>query len=77
MLRINFVTYKECLYKECHGTLNTLPVYCIGGEQHNGPHAWARGVPDVHERAGAGLRGRQPLRLREGPQGEMQHALVR
>ncbi len=20
MLRINFVTYKECLYKECHGT---------------------------------------------------------
>jgi hypothetical protein len=50
---------------------------CIGGEQHNGPHAWARGVPDVHERAGAGLRGRQPLRLREGSQGEMQHALVR
>ncbi len=21
MLRINFVTYKECLYKECHGTI--------------------------------------------------------
>jgi hypothetical protein len=20
LLRINFVTYKECLYKECHGT---------------------------------------------------------
>ena len=23
MLRINFVTYKECLYKECHGTHGT------------------------------------------------------
>ncbi len=23
MLRINFVTYKECLYKECHGTVAT------------------------------------------------------
>jgi hypothetical protein len=21
LLRINFVTYKECLYKECHGTV--------------------------------------------------------
>ncbi len=26
MLRINFVTYKECLYKECHGTVSTLQV---------------------------------------------------
>ncbi len=24
MLRINFVTYKKCLYKECHGTKSTL-----------------------------------------------------
>ncbi len=23
MLRINFVTYKECLYKECHGTTHS------------------------------------------------------
>jgi hypothetical protein len=24
LLRINFVTYKECLYKECHGTIATV-----------------------------------------------------
>ncbi len=29
MLRINFVTYKECLYKECHGTPQRLGYYLV------------------------------------------------
>ncbi len=48
MLHINFVTYKECLYKECHGTSKTSHLGTLMGGTYGSGSATLHLAKDLH-----------------------------
>jgi hypothetical protein len=44
---INFVTYKECLYKECHGTTPT-PLRLLSAATHTEPDTDVFSLLSIH-----------------------------